>query len=160
MRDSVSVIEQGYIEALVDRRNEVFYLLSALDKAASFSISILVSSWILRLREYYLSFIHSKVSPTSKARALYDKLDFNTLFNPQVLSSFLEENKVQDSSELTRWMAMALNTRPRPKTRPTAGLDRRSQRFRPFNRPRQSRPFRGSRGKSFTKPSNPRNQKK
>ena len=77
---------------------------------------------------------------TVKSSALYN-LDFYLLFNPLVLNSFLEEIKIQGNSELARGMTLAINTRPRPKTRPMLGLHRRSQVFWPFQRPEQSWPL-------------------
>ena len=75
--------------------------MASLDKASVNTISNLVPSvtaWVLRMREFYLGFVNPRLSNISKSTAQYDSLNFESLFDPSLLSKLQEEIKVADNS--------------------------------------------------------------
>ena len=149
LQDAISALEQGETEGALKKFQDMFSFLSSLDRAVSDSIACLVpsvSAWVLRLREHYLSFTSPNLSNLSKSKALYDKLDFRTLFNVDLLKSFQEEIKVSSTAELNRKLSLAL--RPSFVSRSSTPVSRGFSSSRPqYNRSRGSRPFRGTRGR-------------
>ena len=143
IKDSIDTIKQGDIQKSVDRINEAFELISSLDKAVSDAVACLVpslSAWILRMREFYLSLTTPALSNISKSKALYDKLDFHSLFDPALLRSFQEEIKLVSASDLNKRIVSAL--KPIPPARTGASQFRSNVRK---SRGRSLRPFRGFR---------------
>ena len=158
LREIIPVIESGDIHSSTAKIKEAVSLLASLDKAVADSVSLLapsVASWILKIREHALYFLHPKISSLSKSRALFSPLDFHSLFDPELLKSFYEELKVQDVADLSRRVAMAVRAQPPPQPRPRFNL-RQGQgtsksRFTPSRR--VMRPFRarGSRRPPYKK---------
>ena len=149
LQDSISVLEQGNTDEAIKKFKEVFELISSLDRAVYDSISCLVpsiSAWILRMREHYLSLASPNVSNLSKSKALYDKLDFYSLFSSDLIKSLQEEIKVSGTSELNRRLSQALKPSSFSPASLTAPRGSSASRFQSF-RSRGSRPFRGSRSR-------------
>ena len=153
---AVNILEQGDIENALLKFKDMFKLMSSLDCATDDSLSFLVpsvSAWILRMKEHYLAFTNPNLSNLSKSRGFYDKLNFNSLFSPEIIKSFQDEIKLSGTSKLNRKLSQAI----RPfSQKPSTSTFMGSSVHPPVFRGKGSRPFRGSRarrmGRGQTRP--------